>query len=590
MKVNISEMNEVHFLSNPINNGSRSLLLLEFLFNSWDVMINTTDAKSNGYLLSEISRNNFSLPSFAWFFEFCTHLSDIAEQLNKTNGELPHVSSNDTIASYVDASLNERVSTLSPVVKTIFVTLVLMTSLASLLGNAISVWVTIRIRSTETTSRFLICLAVSDLLQTFTICASETANILYDLSWIYGNFLCKMIPFVQTASALANALTLSCIAIGRYLAITASLRWRALELRKVSMLTLVFIWSFSIVICLPISFLFEYEPAVHTNVHSLHEHLMSRSEVSLAKRINAEIEFVSTIGSLSSNGINFNGNIAHDDNISPIIDTTITSTNDATTSTASHDSIATYRGYCWWNSNSETSKRIYFFVVPSCMFLPLFLIITVMYSYMARYLWLRKPPGVIELHNTSSNEPTQDRRWRIVKFLALLILVFLCCRGPVQVFNMLQGLKKYNLTAPILVIRNCLTVIKLLNCAINPLLYCLLHDRFKAYLTIYMKRLACRFRFAQKIGSAYSRTGDLDLEDSSNMLADFSNVRVCRPKQTQNAQQRNKKSSLPLKQLAYVEKLGPLLNPCSRQRGELSWHPGQSLTLERLIQNEPHSV
>lgn len=411
-------------------------------------------------------------------------MDEIAEQLNKTSAELP-LRVDDNEKDDTGGQLG-HISTIPPAGKALFVCLVLLTSLASVLGNICSVWLTVRIRSTVATSRFLVCLAVTDLLQTFTICASETANILHDLTWVYGAFLCKAIPFVQTASALANALTLSCIAIGRYLAITATLQWRALELGRVSTLALLFIWSFSVAICFPISFLFEYEASTDNK-----------------------------------------------------------------------------RGYCWWGSSDESFKRIYFFVVPLCMFLPLFLVITILYTYMARYLWLRKPPGVLQQDQVAS----QARRWRIVKYLALLIIVFLCCRGPVQVFNILQGIKKYNLTAPVLAFRYCLTLIKLLNCAINPLLYCLLHDRFKAYLVAMAKKLACGLRL-QPIAS-------FGHEQSSNALADLTN--------------RTKKSSLPLDRL-----LPPLLNR-SRQKGELSlgsWQPGQTQTLERLIANEhePHSV
>lgn len=57
-------------ISDKRTNLSDSPLLLTFLFRSWDLMINETNAKSNGYLFSELSSD--SLPSaeaFAWFFE-----------------------------------------------------------------------------------------------------------------------------------------------------------------------------------------------------------------------------------------------------------------------------------------------------------------------------------------------------------------------------------------------------------------------------------------------------------------------------------------------------------------------------------------
>ncbi|KAI1291841.1 Pyroglutamylated RF-amide peptide receptor [Halotydeus destructor] len=543
---------------NPRSNITTSPLF-EFLFTSADLMINTTNVRSDGYFLNEISRNNFSLPSaeaFAWFFEFCTHLSDIAEQLNKTGSDhLPSESPLDPNDHRSGTEWSTEVSpTLSPGVKAIFVLLVLVTSLASVVGNAISLWVTMNIRSTWTTSSFLICLAVTDLLQTFSICTSETANILYDWQWIYGGFLCKTIPFIQTASALANALTLSCIAIGRYLAITATLKWQTLELRKIATVALVVIWSFSIVICLPISFLFEY---VET----------TRGETAIDSQ---DSDLVHSEAGHEEEGLHAS--------VSRLV---VQQPSDQ------YDSIS--RTFCWWSSTNEAAKRIYFYVVPACMFLPLFLIITIMYMYMARYLWYRKPLGESEMQ-ASASRTQQTKRRRIVKLLALLILVFLCCRGPVQVFNMLQGMKKYNtISSSVLIFKNCLIALKLINCALNPLLYCLLHDRFKAYLMTYLRRLGSGLLSFRPV-TIYTRTGhDPDDENSSQVLQDFGPANASGHKQL-SCSSNGKKSSSQLKQLA-MDKLGPLLSPSRvRQRGELSWAPGQNSTLERLIHNEHHSV
>lgn len=615
---------------------SSSSLLVQFLFNSWDLMINTTNQKSGDYFLSELKSNNFTADAFSWFFEFCTHLSDITDRLNKTLDDNPspfpptdHEGHSFNQPGGVNGTGHVAIATLPPMAKAIFVLLLLITSLASVLGNVISVWVTFRIRSSHTTSCFLICLAVSDLLQTFTICASETANILYDWQWIYGAFLCKAIPFVQTAGALANALTLSCIAVGRYLAVTATLRWQTLELRKISTLALIFIWSFSILICAPISFLFEFEEAQH------HEMIISKSSSfdltadAVSLEVDATLEQARIAMVISDSSDYRAGANAERQVMSPSFSTAsslqgskrnqqdnlINEPHQNQDSSKEHSVwTSKHNSFCWWSSSkNEVSKRIYFYVVPACMFLPLFLITAVMYMTMARYLWQRKPIGEVH-HVTQSSTHTkakyrqpkpsqQVKRGKIVKLLALLILVFLCCRGPVQVFNILQGIKKYKLTSSVLVIRNCLTVIKLLNCALNPLLYCLLHERFKSYLVTLLKRVACRLPFNLQITTVYSQSADTNnrhhrgldgstLSGDDDVLAEFRRSKSCEER-TKPVAKKKKKISVPLAQFAYAEKkLAPLLKPRSGQRGELSWSSqGQSLTLERLInETEHHSI
>jgi hypothetical protein len=46
------------------------------------------------------------------------------------------------------------------------------------------------------TNRFLLNLAISDLLATL-ICLPPTAYHHYDKRWIFGEFLCRFVPFIQ---------------------------------------------------------------------------------------------------------------------------------------------------------------------------------------------------------------------------------------------------------------------------------------------------------------------------------------------------------------------------------------------------------
>lgn len=69
--------------------------------------------------------------------------------------------------------------------------------LIGLLANLFVIVMIIKRRRIRTlTNRFLLNLAISDLLATL-ICLPPTAYHYYDKRWIFGEFLCRFIPFMQ---------------------------------------------------------------------------------------------------------------------------------------------------------------------------------------------------------------------------------------------------------------------------------------------------------------------------------------------------------------------------------------------------------
>lgn len=69
--------------------------------------------------------------------------------------------------------------------------------LIGLLANIFVIVMIIKRRRIRTlTNRFLLNLAISDLLATL-ICLPPTAYHYYDKRWIFGEFLCRIIPFMQ---------------------------------------------------------------------------------------------------------------------------------------------------------------------------------------------------------------------------------------------------------------------------------------------------------------------------------------------------------------------------------------------------------
>jgi len=72
--------------------------------------------------------------------------------------------------------------------------------LMGLVGNIFVIVVIIKCRRMRTlTNRFLLNLALSDLLATL-ICLPPTAYHHYDKRWIFGEFLCRFVPFIQGTS------------------------------------------------------------------------------------------------------------------------------------------------------------------------------------------------------------------------------------------------------------------------------------------------------------------------------------------------------------------------------------------------------
>ena len=69
--------------------------------------------------------------------------------------------------------------------------------LIGLIANIFVIVVIIKCRRMRTlTNRFLLNLAISDLIATL-VCLPPNAYHYYDKRWIFGEFLCRFVPFIQ---------------------------------------------------------------------------------------------------------------------------------------------------------------------------------------------------------------------------------------------------------------------------------------------------------------------------------------------------------------------------------------------------------
>ncbi|XP_060070358.1 QRFP-like peptide receptor [Ylistrum balloti] len=99
---------------------------------------------------------------------------------------------------------------------------------------------------------FLVNLAIADLLVTLFCIPLTTAQHVYS-PWIYGEFLCKAIGFMQGMYVEASVLTIVCMSVERYLAIRHPMRMRTLcdprRVKQVILLT----WVVAIITMCPLA-------------------------------------------------------------------------------------------------------------------------------------------------------------------------------------------------------------------------------------------------------------------------------------------------------------------------------------------------
>ncbi|KAH8297494.1 hypothetical protein KR044_013236, partial [Drosophila immigrans] len=111
----------------------------------------------------------------------------------------------------------------------VFMVLVGMLSVIAVVGNVGTLYVNSRRQLRPFFRTCLIALACSDLLYSLSFTTAYVAhfNAPYLELWTLGNFMCKLVPFVNTATVMFSSLILVAIALDRYMAIrrAASSLW-----------------------------------------------------------------------------------------------------------------------------------------------------------------------------------------------------------------------------------------------------------------------------------------------------------------------------------------------------------------------------
>ncbi|XP_045210936.2 QRFP-like peptide receptor [Mercenaria mercenaria] len=107
------------------------------------------------------------------------------------------------------------------------------------------------------TNVFILSLAISDLMVTFTCIPMNMGFILKPTHWLFGRFGCKLMPCITQLSVACSSLTLCCIAFDRYYAIVHPLKLKFLQTTKRATILQVVVWCVSAASTIPYAFFYD---------------------------------------------------------------------------------------------------------------------------------------------------------------------------------------------------------------------------------------------------------------------------------------------------------------------------------------------
>ncbi|CAL8331067.1 unnamed protein product [Lota lota] len=109
-----------------------------------------------------------------------------------------------------------------------------------------------RLAGVSATRSLLVNLAVCDL-AVVCVCMPVTLGIQIYRAWVYGDLLCRAVPFTQAVSVSASVLTLTVISVNRYYSVRSPLRARSLFTRRRILATVGAVWAASSAMCAPLA-------------------------------------------------------------------------------------------------------------------------------------------------------------------------------------------------------------------------------------------------------------------------------------------------------------------------------------------------
>ncbi|XP_062846467.1 QRFP-like peptide receptor [Trichomycterus rosablanca] len=122
-----------------------------------------------------------------------------------------------------------------------------------------------RVQSVSATRSLLVNLAVCDLM-VVCICMPITLGHTIYTAWVYGDFLCRAVPFIQAVSVSASVLSLTVISVNRYYSVHNPLNARSYFTQRKLYITIGIVWILSSSICSPLLFMIKLDEICLINV------------------------------------------------------------------------------------------------------------------------------------------------------------------------------------------------------------------------------------------------------------------------------------------------------------------------------------
>ncbi|XP_030630949.1 gastrin/cholecystokinin type B receptor [Chanos chanos] len=140
----------------------------------------------------------------------------------------------------------------------VLVVMYLISFLTGLGGNIMALLVLTRKRNrlsgASATRRLLVNLAVCDMM---VVCVCMPVNLAHQVynAWVFGDFLCRVVPFVQAVSVSASVLSLAVISLNRYYSVHNPLHARSFFTGRKILWMISVVWTVSSGMCLPLLFM-----------------------------------------------------------------------------------------------------------------------------------------------------------------------------------------------------------------------------------------------------------------------------------------------------------------------------------------------
>ncbi|XP_067101290.1 galanin receptor 2a [Osmerus mordax] len=111
-----------------------------------------------------------------------------------------------------------------------------------------------RLAGASATRRLLVNLAVCDMM---VVCVCMPVNLGHKVynAWVFGDFMCRAVPFVQAVSVSASVLSLAVISLNRYYSVHNPLHARSFFTGRRILCMILVVWAVSSVLCLPLVFM-----------------------------------------------------------------------------------------------------------------------------------------------------------------------------------------------------------------------------------------------------------------------------------------------------------------------------------------------